>query len=62
VKEVPQMDFDMGKYVVFVWGSYGISAVALIALAVISLKAHSRLKRELQALTELKNQAVSDDQ
>lgn len=56
------MDFDMGKYVVFVWGSYGVSALALIALAAISLRAHSRHKRELQTLTELKNQAVSDDQ
>jgi heme exporter protein D len=49
------MDFDMGKYGLFVWGSYGLSAVALMALACLSLMAHKRLQKTLAALNAHKD-------
>lgn len=44
------MDFDMGKYVVFVWGCYGATTVALVALIVVSLRAQAKRRKVLEAL------------
>jgi heme exporter protein CcmD len=44
------MDLDMGKYVVFVWGCYGATAVALATLIVVSLRAQARRRKVLEAL------------
>lgn len=44
------MDFDMGKYVGYVWGAYGISFVALIALVGVSFKAHRDAAAKLKSL------------
>jgi len=44
------MDFDMGKYAFYVWGSYGATAFALAGLIVLSLRAHASWKRQLAAL------------
>jgi heme exporter protein CcmD len=43
-------DFDMGKYSFFVWGSYGATALGLIGLVVLTLRAHADHKRQLTAL------------
>jgi heme exporter protein CcmD len=43
-------DLDMGKYVFFVWGSYGATALGLIGLVVLTLRAHSERKKQLAAL------------
>ncbi|UDF03801.1 heme exporter protein CcmD [Asticcacaulis sp. AND118] len=46
------MDLDMGKYVLFVWGSYGLSAVALITLTVLSVNTHRERAAKLKALQD----------
>ncbi|WP_246050346.1 heme exporter protein CcmD [Asticcacaulis tiandongensis] len=46
------IDLDMGKYVFYVWGSYGATAVALISLTIASVIAHRTQKRKLQALLD----------
>jgi len=51
------LDLDMGKYVVFVWGAYGASFVALSTLVLISLCAHAQRRKVLEAL-----QAAVDEQ
>lgn len=48
------LDFDMGKYVLFVWGSYGASALALIGLVVLSLRARAKAKAALKQLEDQK--------
>ena len=45
-----QLDLDMGKYVFFVWGAYGATALGLIGLVVLSLRAHAERKKQLAAL------------
>jgi heme exporter protein D len=50
------LDLDMGKYAVFVWGSYGATFAALTALVVVSLRAQAVRRRKLEAL----QQAVED--
>lgn len=44
------LDLDMGKYVFFVWGAYGATALGLIGLVALSLRAHAERKRQLAAL------------
>ncbi len=44
------LDLDMGKYVFFVWGSYGATALGLIGLVVLTLRAHAERKKQLAAL------------
>jgi heme exporter protein CcmD len=44
------LDLDMGKYVFFVWGSYGATALGLIGLVVLTTRAHAERKRQLTAL------------
>lgn len=44
------LDLDMGKYVFFVWGSYGATALGLMGLVVLTLRAHSERKKQLAAL------------
>jgi heme exporter protein D len=46
-----QTFFDMGGYAAFVWPAYGISVVALIVLAVLSLRQMRRAERRV-ALSE----------
>lgn len=46
------LDLDMGRYVLFVWGSYGLSALALAALTVLSLRARARARKVLEALQQ----------
>ncbi len=43
--------FAMGGYAAYVWPAYGVSALALIALAVVSWRAMTRAER-LVALSE----------
>jgi heme exporter protein CcmD len=42
--------FAMGKYAAFVWPSYGISALGIVAAVVLSLHAYRRAKTRLAAL------------
>ena len=42
--------FDMGGRAAFVWTAYGLTALVLIALLVISLKAMRARNRELERL------------
>ena len=44
------LDLDMGKYAAFVWPAWGISAVALAALAVRAAAAARRWSAELKRL------------
>lgn len=46
------MDFDMGKYGLFVWGSYGLSFAAIAGLVVASLRIHAQRKKVLEALQQ----------
>lgn len=46
------LDLDMGKYVIYVWGSYGAVALTLMALTVATVSAHRTQKRKLQALLD----------
>jgi heme exporter protein D len=42
------LDLDMGKYAAFVWPAYGVSALTLIGMVVLSLRrsAHWRKRAE----------------
>jgi heme exporter protein D len=51
------MDFEMGKYGLFVWGSYGVTFLALGTLVVVSLLVQARRRKVLEAL-----QAAADTQ
>ena len=44
-----QLDLDMGRYAVFVWSAWGISALVLGALAADSLARARRWAAELKA-------------
>jgi heme exporter protein D len=44
------VDFDMGKYALYVWGSYGATALAIGGLVLLSLRAHAKWKQQLEAL------------
>ncbi len=44
------LDLDMGKYGLFVWGAYGASAVAIIVLVLVSLRAQATRRKHLEAL------------
>jgi len=44
------LDFDMGKYAVYVWPAWGISGVVLAALAVRAVTAARRWSAELKRL------------
>ncbi len=50
------LDLDMGKYAIYVWGAYGVSAAALTGLAVLSLRARARRRRVLEALRDASGQ------
>ena len=44
------LDLDMGAYAAFVWPAWGISALALAALVIRSVRAARRWKRDLDRL------------
>jgi heme exporter protein CcmD len=44
------LDFDMGKYGFFVWGAYGATALGLMGLILLTLRAHAERKKHLAAL------------
>ncbi|HTN40249.1 MAG TPA: heme exporter protein CcmD [Asticcacaulis sp.] len=44
------MDLDMGKYVIYVWGAYGATLIALGALILISLRVQAQRRKVLEAL------------
>lgn len=46
------LDFDMGKYGVFVWGAYGASALAIGGLVLASLRVRMLRLKRLTALQE----------
>ncbi len=46
------LDLDMGKYGLFVWGSYGASALGLLGLVVLSLRARAKAKAAVRALED----------
>ena len=41
---------DMGKYAVYVWGAYGATALTLVSLVVLSLRAQAGRRKTLEAL------------
>lgn len=41
---------DMGKYAVYVWSAYGATALTLISLVVVSLRAQAGRRKKLEAL------------
>ena len=41
---------DMGKYAVYVWSAYGATAVTLVSLVVMSLRAQAERRKKLEAL------------
>ena len=43
-----QAFWEMGGYGAFVWSSYGIAAVVLLANVIVPLVAHRRLKRRIR--------------
>ena len=45
--------FAMGKYAVFVWPAYGISAVGIVAAALLTLRAYHRAKARLSAIERI---------
>jgi heme exporter protein CcmD len=45
------MDFDMGKYGFYVWGAYGLTALSLGILVLMSVRAHGQAKKALAALS-----------
>ncbi|MGZ3304308.1 MAG: heme exporter protein CcmD [Asticcacaulis sp.] len=49
------IDLDMGKYGLFVWGSYGATLIALVALTVVSLRTRAERRRKLEALQDAVN-------
>ena len=46
------LDLDMGKYAIYVWPAYAVTALALLSLVVLSLCAHARRKKVLAALQD----------
>ena len=46
------MDFEFGRYAVYVWGSYAISALVLIAAAADTLLRARRWRREAERKPE----------
>ncbi len=54
------MDLNMGKYALFVWGSYGVSFVAIVGLVALSLRTHLRHKTVLAALQAAADAPKSD--
>lgn len=46
------LDFDMGKYVFYVWGCYGASVLAIGGLIVASVRARAERLKRLTALQE----------
>lgn len=54
------MDLDMGKYGFYVWGCYGATFIALVALVIISLRARSVQKTKLDALQDALKDVKSD--
>ncbi len=41
---------DMGKYAFYVWGAYGVTALTLVSLTLLSLRAHAERRKKLEAL------------
>ena len=52
------LDFDMGKYGVYVWGAYGATFIGLVGLVGSSLIAHAHRLKVLQALQDASLDAV----
>ncbi|ESQ86444.1 hemagglutination activity protein [Asticcacaulis sp. AC460] len=46
------LDFDMGKYGVYVWTSYGVTLLGLAGLIAWSLRAHAKRKAAVKALQD----------
>ena len=44
------LDLDMGKYAFFVWSAYGATALGLIGVTVMSLRANRERRKVLTAL------------
>ena len=49
IREI-SVDLDMGKYVIYVWGAYGATLIALGTLIVISLRVQAQRRKVLEAL------------
>nr|WP_314433576.1 heme exporter protein CcmD [uncultured Brevundimonas sp.] len=50
------LDLDMGRYALFVWPAWGVSALVLTALIVRAFAASRRWKRELARLAAAGNE------
>ena len=46
------IDLDMGKYAIYVWPAYAVTALALVVLVVLSLRVHVRRRKVLAALQD----------
>ena len=55
------LDLDMGHYAFYVWGAYGVTAAGLISLIAVSLLAHARKRRVLEALQDAAGQKAVDE-
>lgn len=52
------LDLDMSPYGLFVWGSWGVSALALGVVAVRAALVSARWKRELERLEAARKDAA----
>ena len=41
---------DLGKNAVFIWGSYGVTAVIFVAMALTSFKARNQARKDVERL------------
>ena len=46
--------FDMGEYGLFIWLSYGVSALGIAIAAIWSLRSYASAKAQLKALEDKK--------
>jgi heme exporter protein D len=54
--------FAMGGYAAFVWSSYAVAAVVMVAMLVASLRGLRRQQRAVRLLEEARGKARSDRQ
>ncbi len=52
MSHIPSPNFDLGRYAVFVWPAYGLSALTLLGLVVDSLLRARRWRRAAETDTD----------
>lgn len=48
----------MGKHAIFIWSAYGVTFLALVGLALLSLKAHRTAERDVERLRPKRQKRV----